>query len=356
MAISLWLIRMIVHCRQRDLAAMLGRDEMGANGEMIIDRLRLVKAAAMMFAAGMLITTASAEDLKQVPLPGDSVYPESIAAASDGTLYISGLSAGGVYRVKPGTSTAEVWIKPGDFDTRSTFGLLVDEAKGLLLVCSNDASGIGVPGPSTVKGTFVKGFDLKTGAGKLSVAFPKDGSICNDFAIAKDGSIFATNTSSPQILRLKPGASELEVWLESAEFNQPKEGAGLDGIAFGADGNLYVNTYTNGELYRVDVADGKPGKITKLKTSRPLKLADGLRPTGEHSFIMAEGSGSIDRLIVKGDEVDVETIKDGLAGPTSVALVGDTYWVPEGQLAHLFDSKSGPPHLPFRIVGVPARQ
>ena len=303
-----------------------------------------------------MASAAIAAEPVSVAVPGDSVYPESIAAGADGTLYVSGLSSGGVYRIKPGASAAEEWIKPGAFDTRSTFGVLVDEKAGLLLVCSNDASGIGVPGPSSVKGSFLKGFDLTTGEGKLSVALPKDGSICNDFAIAADGSIFLTNTSSPQILRLKPGSKELDVWLESADFNQPKEGAGLDGIAFGTDGNLYVNTYTNGELYRVDVKDGAPGKITKLKTSRPLKFADGLRPVGEQTFIMAEGAGSIDRLTVKGDEVNVETIKDGLAGPTSVARVGDMYWVSEGQLSHLFDAKSGPPKLPFRIVGVPAGQ
>lgn len=321
---------------------------------MITDRRTLAKAAAMIVAGGFLISTASAEDLKHIPLPGNSVYPESITAAPDGTLYVSGLSSGGVYRVKPGASVAEEWIKPGASDTRSTFGVFIDEAKGLLLVCSNDASGIGVPGPVAVPGTFIKGFDLKTGEAKLSVAFPKAGSICNDFAIAQDGSIFVTNTSSPQILRLKPGSSELEVWLESADFNQPKEGGGLDGIAIGGDGNIYVNTYTNGELYRVDVKDGKPGNVTKLKTSRPLKFADGLRSTGGQTFIMAEGGGSVDRLTVNGDEVAVETIKDGLAGPTSIALVGNTYWVSEGQLAHLFDAKSGPPTLPFRIVAIPA--
>lgn len=322
---------------------------------MINDKLWQSRVSALALAGGMLFASAAlAADLSEVPLPGNNVYPESIAATSDGTLYVSGLSGGGIYRIKPGATAAEEWIKPAAFDTRSTFGVLGDEDKGLLLVCSNDISGLGVPGPSAIKGTFVKGFDLKTGENKLSVAFPKEGSICNDFAIAKDGSIFVTNTSSPQILRLKPGASELEVWLESAEFNQPKEGAGLDGIAFGSDGNLYVNTYTNGELYRVDVKDGSPGKITKLKTSRALKLADGLRSAGENTFIMAEGSGSVDRLTVKGDEVEVETIKDGLAGPTAVALVGNTYWVTEGQLNHLFDAKSGPPHLPFRIVGFAA--
>ena len=314
-------------------------------------------AAALILTATFALSSAAfAGEPSAVTLLGDKAYPESIAAAPDGTLYASRLASGGVFRIKPGASTAEQWIKPGAFDARSTFGVLVNEKTGMLLVCSNDVSALGVPGPNAVKGSFVKGFDLQTGEGKLSVALPKPGSICNDFAIAPDGSIFVTNSSSPEILRLKPGSSKFDVWLESADFNQPKEGAGLDGIAFGSDGNLYVNTYTNGEFFRVDVKDGAPGKVTKLKTSRPLKFADGLRPVGDNTFIMAEGGGSIDRVIIKNDEATIETIKDGLSGPTSVALVGKTYWAPEGQLSHLFDAKSGPPSLPFRVVGVPASQ
>ena len=102
--------------------------------------------------------------------------------------------------------------------------------------------------------------------------------------------------------------------------------------------------------------DGLPGKITKLRPSRALKFPDGLRSTGGQTFIMAEGGGSVDRVTVKGDDVDIETIKDGIAGPTSVALVGQLVWVSEGQLPHLFEAaKSGPPRLPFRIIGVPMR-
>lgn len=324
---------------------------------MTIERRNPRSAVALILAVTFVLSSAaSAGEPDKVTLPGDKAYPESIAAAPDGTLYASSLASGGVFRIKPGASTAEQWIKPGAFDSRSTFGVLVNEKTGMLLVCSNDVSALGVPGPNAVKGSFVKGFDLKSGEGKLSVALPKPGSICNDFAIAPDGSIFVTNSSAPQILRLKPGSSEFDVWLESADFNQPKEGAGLDGIAFGSDGNLYVDTYANGEFFRVDVKDGVPGKVTKLKTSRPLKFADGLRPVGDNTFIMAEGGGSIDRVIIKDDEATIETIKDGLSGPTSVALVGKTYWAPEGQLSHLFDAKSGPPNLPFRVVGVPAGQ
>ena len=102
--------------------------------------------------------------------------------------------------------------------------------------------------------------------------------------------------------------------------------------------------------------NGTAGKITKLKASLALQFPDGLRSTGEQTFVMAEGGGSIDSVTVSDDGVDVETIKDGIAGPTSVVPVGQTLWVSEGQLPHLFEAaKSGPPHLPFRIIDVPMR-
>ena len=167
----------------------------------------------------------AAADL-QVELPGDSVYPESLSASAEGTLYGSSLASGGIWRVKPGAAGADEWIKPGAFGSRSTFGVLVDERKGLLWVCSNDASGIGVNGPGSATGSNLLGFDLVSGAGKVSVPLPGSGNLCNDTAVATDGSVYVTNSLKPQILRLAPGTSRLEVWLESPVFNQPKEGAG----------------------------------------------------------------------------------------------------------------------------------
>jgi sugar lactone lactonase YvrE len=323
---------------------------------MSIHKPYLRSTIALVLAGAFALALPSfADDSKEIKLPGDQAYPESIAAAPDGTLYVSSPAVGGVWRIQPQTAAVEEWIKPGAFGSRSTLGVLVDKAANLLWVCSNDLSSAGVPGPGTVPGSYVKGFDLASGEGKVSVALPGKATLCNDMVVSSDGSLFVTNSLAPQILRLKPGDTQLEVWLESPAFEQPPEGApGLDGIAFGGDGNIYVNNFTNGAFFRVDVKDGMPGKITKLQPSRPLKFPDGLRSTGGQTFVMAEGGGSVDRVSVKGDDVEIETIKDGIAGPTSVALVGQTLWVSEGQLPHLFDpAKSGPPLLPFRIVGVP---
>lgn len=298
------------------------------------------------------VAPAVAGDAKAIVIPGDQAYPESMSSASDGTIYISSPAAGGVARVKPGTSKAEMWIKPGAFGTRSTFGVLVDEKSKTLWVCSNDMSAAGIPGPSSFPGSYLKGFDLASGAGKVSAAFPGTAHMCNDMVVAPDGTLYVTNTMAPQILRLKPGAKDLEIWLEN-DLLAPKNGAGLDGIAFGSDGNLYVNTFGGNEFFRVTLKDGAPGSVTKLETSRPLKNPDALRQMSGDVFLMAEGGGTLDRVTVNGDKVKVETLKDGLNGPTSLAKVGDTVWVGEGQLDHLFDPKgNGPPKLPFEAVPV----
>ena len=326
-----------------------------SEANMSIHQFRLSITVALTLASILVIASPAIAQRSEIALPSDRAYPESITAAPDGSLYVGSPAVGGVWRIKPQSATVEEWIKPGAFDTRSTLGVLVDKKANLLWVCSNDFSSAGIPGPSTVPGSHLKGFDLSSGEGRVSAELPGKPTLCNDMVVGEDGSLFVTNSLAPQILRLKPGSTQLEVWLENAAFEQPPQGApGLDGIAFGGDGNLYVNTFATGDFFRVDVKDGLPGKITKLKPSRPLKFPDGLRSTGGQTFVMAEGGGSVDRVTVNGDDVEIATIKDGIAGPTSVVPVGQILWVSEGQLPHLFEAaKSGPPHLPFRVIGVP---
>lgn len=309
--------------------------------------------------AGVLIQAAGGGVLaapKDIILPGDAAHPESITATSDGTLYVSNFAGGGVTRIKAGAPSGEVWIAPGAFETRSTFGVLADEASGTLWVCSNDLSALGIKGPSDVKGAALKGFDLKTGAGKVSASFPVSPAICNDIAIGPDGAAYVTNTLGPQILRLKPGSQTLEVWKSDPLFAPASKEAGLDGIAFGTDGNLYVDTFTTAKLFRIDVKDGQAGAVTPLTPSRPLVLADGLRPLGDGSFLLAEGGGRLDRVTFSGDTAKLEVLQDGIAGGvTGATKVGATAFITVGQLAVITDParRGSKPDLPFRVLAVP---
>jgi sugar lactone lactonase YvrE len=300
-----------------------------------------------------LSVAALAEGPAQISIPGDKTFPESITATADGTLIIGSLGEGGVWRAAPGASTAEIWIKPGENDMMSAIGVLADEKSGVLYLCSSDLSsaGAGTPGGKPVA---LKMFDLKTGAPTGSVDLPDKHSFCNDIVIGSDGAAYVTDSFNPKVLRLKPGAKEFELWATDNRFDV-KDAFGLDGIAFGADGNLYTNTYNGNKLFRIDVnSDGSAGKVTELQPSQPVKLNDGLRKYG-NDFLMIEGVGNLDRISVDGDKAQVEVLKGGWTIPVSVVQVGDQAWVLEGQLGNLFDPKTnGKPH-PFRADAVPLK-
>jgi sugar lactone lactonase YvrE len=313
----------------------------------------LARPELALAAAFATFSAVAATAQTSIALPGDRAFPENIAATRDGAIYIGSLGSGGVYRVAPHSKAAKSWIKPGAFGTHSVFGVLADEKSNTLWVCSNDLSAMGVIISGSDGVSALKGFDLKTSEGKISAALPGSSALCNDITIGPDGAAYVTNSMSPQILRLAPGGKELEVWFTDPSL-QPASGAGLDGLAFGPDGNLYVDRYTPGDLYRVNVKSGKATGITRLSPSRPLVLADAIRPYGKDRFLIIEGGGRLDTLAIQGDKVVVATLKDGFSVPTGVASVGKTAWVSEGQLSYIFDpsKKDQKPNLPFRIYSV----
>jgi hypothetical protein len=64
------------------------------------------------------------------------------------------------------------------------------------------------------------------------------------------------------------------------------------------------------------------------------------------------------KLGSQGDAFAVTPIHGGFATPTSVARVGTTAWVSEGQLTFFFDpsKRASSPSLPFRIYAVLLRK
>jgi sugar lactone lactonase YvrE len=281
----------------------------------------------------------------------DKSFPESLSSTKDGTLYVGSFNLGGVVKAAPG-GKAEQFIKPGAAGSRSVLGVLADEKSGTLYACSNDITGFGVPGPSDTKGAWLKTFDLNSGAPKGSYALdPK--SLCNDITVGADGTAYITDSLMPNVYSLKPGGNALQVWATDPAWAPAKDGVGLDGIALGSDGNLYVTTYIPAALFRIAVKDGKAGAITALKTSRPLDHADALRALGDNLMLIeGAGAGRLDKVTVKGDEAQIETIQDGFIEPVSVTQIDDTGWVAEGKLSYIIgDNKTKDPG-PFAIKPV----
>jgi len=302
---------------------------------------------------------AAAQKVESISIPGTKAFPESITSTSDGTLYVGRVGDGGIVRVKPRTAESTIFIQPGASGSRSILGVFADEASGTLWACSNDLSALGAPAKGSDTGSALKAFDLRTGIGKRSVSLPRTDAFCNDIAEDAKGSLYVTDSANPTILKLSPGAATFEVFAQDSAFSAPRSGgAGLDGIAFGSDGNLYVTTYAAGGLFRVEVKAGSAGRITALSGDHQLRFPDALRALGDHTFLLIEGSGTLDRVVIQGEAFAVTPIHGGFATPTSVARIGTTAWVSEGQLTFFFDpsKKNSSPSLPFRIYAVPLRK
>jgi sugar lactone lactonase YvrE len=295
----------------------------------------------------VLAGAAAAAQAPNIVIEDTYVFPESMSAARDGSIYIGSIK-GIIFRAGLHQSKAQPWIRPTpENGLLAVFGVLADDRSGTLWVCSAPNS-LRFP-PATGTSSLIA-FDLKTGAPKGAYPFPAPGGICNDITVARDGSAYASDTPGGRILRLKRGAKSLEVFADDPRLK------GIDGLVFGGDGVLYVNIVTKGQLMRVErKADGSVGAITELTLSEKVGGPDGFRLVGGHRFLLAEGTaGRIDEVTIDGDRATIRMLKDGLVSPPAVTLVGKTAYALEGRIGYLIDPKlKGQDPGEFKVYAVP---
>lgn len=287
-------------------------------------------AAPALLAACTPAAQTPADKAQDVLIAGEGIFPESITSDSAGNLYVGSLG-GTIYRATAGSATAEAWITPdGANGLQSLFGVLADERHGLLWTCSNPNS-FGPRDPSA--GSAVVAFDLSSGEHRASYPFPKGPAACNDLAVAQDGTLYVTDTAQGRLFSLGDGADKLVL------FAQGDDLVGVDGIAFAADGAMYINNVRSNQVQRVERGDGGAyGGLTTLALSEPVSGPDGLRPVGGNTFLQAEGNGGRVALIeVDGDSATVTPIRTGLDSSPGVTRVGGTGYATEGKIKYLID-------------------
>jgi len=254
----------------------------------------------------------------EITINDTGVQAENLTSSQDGSVYFGSTAKGTIYRAAPGASQAEPWILASAAGLTNVLGVLAHDKTNTLWVCQNNTGGRG--GAPIVGQTALRSFDLKSGAATGIYNFPSNGGVCNDIAVAPDGTVYATESFANRIHRLKPGAKELDLWVGASE-----ELAGVDGVAILADGAVYVNTFFAGRLFRIPVnPDGSAGALVPIETSMPLNRPDGLRTTGPRTLIQAEGQGRLTELTIDGNRADVRVLGEGLRGATGVTLVGDS--------------------------------
>jgi hypothetical protein len=295
----------------------------------------------------------------EIAIPGERVFPESLTSTADGTVIVGSLGARTIFRAQPGATNAQAWIQPDTDGMKMIFGVLADTKSSTLYACSGNF-GPPPPGEAPTPSALYT-FDLETGAPKGHYPLPTAGGSCNDIAVGADGTAYATDTTNMQIVRLKKGAKELEVWAGAGGEFGPKGGV-LDGIAVLGD-RVIVNVLLTSKLFSAPIGkDGKVGTVTEIKLDNPVTRPDGMRSFGKSSLLVAEagsGGGRLSRVDLTGDNGKVTTVKDGFpGGPVAVTVVGTTAYVLEGQLAAMMgrgdpNAKPAPFHATTVPVGKP---
>ena len=272
----------------------------------------MLKQLALILGSIGIVGAACAAEVHDITIDDTLVFPESLDVAADGTLY-TGSWKGTVYRALP-NEDAKPWVRPNaDNGILSILGVAIDAGRQQLWVCSVPAPSREPPAPGI---STLLAFDLKTAALALKLPLPAPDSVCNDIAIAADGTAFVSDTPNGRIFKIRPHVNKLEL------FAQDEQLKGIDGIVFSGVGQLYVNLVSTGALFRVGIdKTGAFSGLTKVMPSRALEGPDGFRLIAGDSFLLAENkAGTIDRVTLKGDQAMVETLRGGLMSPTSAVV------------------------------------
>ena len=228
----------------------------------------LLLVSAHAFAKQRKTENMQAGSRTEITINDTRVSPENLTSSQDGTVFFGSTAKGTIYRASPDKAQAEPWIPAAEAGLTNVLGVLADEKSNTLWVCDNAPFGRGAP-PAGLPA--LRSFNLKTGEAKGTYPSP-NGGVCNDVAVAADGTAYVSDTFGGRVLRLKPGAKSLDVWLADPQLR------GVDGLSILADGALYVNNFFNGKLSRIPVKeDGTAGQIVAIQTSMPLSRPDGMR-------------------------------------------------------------------------------
>lgn len=142
------------------------------------------------------------------------------------------------------------YTEESDEELLGFFGLAVDEERNALwatMTALPEMSGF----TAEMKGrSALVEFDLTTSRLRRVIPVPGDGRDhgLGDLLVARDGTVYATDSMAPIIWQLVPGEAELVKFVESRDFGS------LQGMVH-SDRTLIVADYTNG-LFAVDTQDG----------------------------------------------------------------------------------------------------
>jgi len=292
-------------------------------------------------------TTLNSPESESISLPTEFVYPNGIATASDGTIYVGQITQGGIVRRSPDGDWASV--HPGSPEIYAATSLRLDEDRQRLWGSSPDF----LP-PAEPRTPYIFAIDTLSGQVQQTVAVA-DG-FGNDIAVEPEGSILITESQRGQLLRLKPGESTFETVFRDERLGH-ESGLGVAGIARADNGVVVMANFSSGRLYILE-----NDELRELVLPRTIENPDGMAFAPDGSLIVLEGAvdsgeGKVLRIpdpLTAGDR-ELRTMATGLESPVNLSIGPDgVAYVSESRVRHRLvdDLSNHPAPQEFRIVAV----
>ncbi|WP_077923798.1 SMP-30/gluconolactonase/LRE family protein [Spirosoma sp. 209] len=122
----------------------------------------------------------------------------------------------------------------------------------------------------------------------------------NDVTVAKDGTIYVSDSRSDKIYRLKE--DKWEVWMEGEQLNKPN---GV--LAVGKD-KLLIGCTKTGALRAVDI-----NTKTMTTMAEGMDRTDGIVPEGKGNYLVSDWTGQVFHVDAKGAKQQLlDTRKEGI--------------------------------------------
>jgi sugar lactone lactonase YvrE len=233
--------------------------------------LAAIAVVALALPAGLARAAAAASEHRSDTVrvvasfgPARGQNPENLVVARDGTVYVTWLFAHSVVAIRPDGSQSVVPLPAGEAS-----GIAIDPGQpGRLTVAliSQDPATAGI-------WAIPVGAFGGHGTPARSVALPA-GAFPNGIAYAADGTLYVADSARGLILTIAPGASSAATWL-SSDLLEPT-GATFSGVPLPGvnglkvhDGQLYATNTARGLLMRIPIRAGAPGDPVIVRTGLP---------------------------------------------------------------------------------------
>src|SRR5271169_1360653 len=156
--------------------------------------MRNLNARRLAACIALLTGLTQAASAAEILIVDSKSQPESLTVAPGGILFVGSASTPFVYKVSPGSNTAEKFVDASAEGAGTFFfGMLADAATNTLWTCQLTP----VPDKKPPqRHTALRGFDLSTGVQKLRWNLPGDSSVCNDFSVGPDKALYISDTSN----------------------------------------------------------------------------------------------------------------------------------------------------------------